>query len=585
MDGSLPLPKPADRTATLSGAEGVLALPGPAGAGPFLVEAGAVRITGREREGIESIGIHGQDVVTNLSTTAGAAANVVATPGSLRRELVGPEGTTQEIVLALGTQPVAALQWQTSGTDERELSMQFTMGAGAAGSRYRVGEHAVVLRSGAQSDDHVVLLDPPPNAWTVVEAPGGGITVQVETSLTADRPVTLVAATVSERGPNLGTVMRHLDVHERRTQSPPWEDGGVHLATGVAELDDGVGWLAARIASAHGSGTQTPYELLWWGLGALASGQHEAALRAHDLLFEAASSDEGGPSQAHAALLAARIALTTGDTSLARAAAAESLDPDGPPRTPGEARLAAAASSALANALRYAAPEEQIEQLRRASDEFLRLASEGTGRRVLPMAGQEADADWLPPWLGAVIEGDPTAASASLIRTLADDHPEAYGAWRRSITNGLSDGPGGRGTWDHAGGGAPTAGALVCGLMHGLLGWDPDAPVGRLTLAPILPSHLTAFAIHNIQVGDARVSLEYRREGRHHTYLLTPTAGRVPPMLIFGPRIVATGVAEVLLDGLPAELNVRQTRDRAAVSVQIPLDGPRTLRLTAAEEG
>ncbi len=588
VDTGLPLPAPAERTPRLAVAEGVLALPGPVGPGPFVAAAGVVQIRGSEGGGIRSITLAGRDLLTDLTTTAGAAANVVATPAGLRRELVGPMGTTQEVILAIGSPPAAAIQWQAA--DIRDLHIRFLMPAGTSGVRYRTGEQALVLRTEAGSDDHVVLLDPPPSVWTVVEAAGGGIVVEVETTLTADHPVTLLVASASEGGPAPGTLMRHLDSHHRRAQSPPWDDGGMRLSTGVAELDEGLGWLSARVGSAQGLGGENPDECLWWGLGALASGQHGAAVRAYEVL------STGRPAEAaHAGLLAARIALTTGDSTQAREAAervgaeaaafAEGMGAHptsgGPP-----AGLTAAACSALADALRYAAPEEQIQQLR-----DLAVLGRGAKRRlVLPMAGREPDAVALPDWLGSAIEVGrtglaperPTASSVSLIGALARDHPDAYGDWRNQLSRGLAGGPAGRGTWDPVPGSAPTAGALVCGLMHGLLGWDPDAPVGRLTLAPSLPPHLTAFAIHDLQVGDARVSLEYRRDGPQHSYVLTPTGGRVPPTLVFRPRVAAADVSSVLVDGTPAELNVELTRDRAAVSVQIPLDGRRTVRLTTA---
>lgn len=590
VDTGLPLPAPAERTPRLTGAEGVLALPGPAGPGPFVAAAGVVQISGSERGGIGSIRVGGRDLVTDLTTTAGAAANVVATPAGLRRELVGSMGTTQEIILAIGSPPAAAIQWQAA--DTRELQIRFLMAAGTSGVRYRTGEQALVLRSEAGCDDHVVLLDPPPSAWTVVETAGGGIIVEVEATLTADHPVTLIVVAASERGPAAGTLMRHLDTHHRRAQSPPWDDGGIRLSTGVAELDEGLGWLSARVGSAQGLSGESPDECLWWGLGALASGQHGAAVRAYEVL------SDGHPAEAaHAALLAARIALTTGDSTQAREAAervgadaaafAEGMGAHptggGPP-----SGLTAAACSALADALRHAAPEEQIRKLR----DMAVLAGGAKRRLVLPMAGREPDAVALPDWLGSAIEVGrtglaperPTASSVSLIGALARDHPDAYGDWRNQLSRGLAGGPAGRGTWDPVPGSASAGGALVCGLMHGLLGWDPDAPVGRLTLAPSLPRHLTAFAIHDLQVGDARMSLEYHREDRHHSYVLTPTAGRVPPTLVFRPRVAATGVSSVLVDGMPAELNVEQTRDRAAVSVQIALDGRRTVRLTTAGE-
>jgi len=206
------------------------------------------------------------------------------------------------------------------------------------------------------------------------------------------------------------------------------------------------------------------------------------------------------------------------------------------------------------------------------------------------MAGEPVLPSRLPPWLTHLIEeaeagpatSEPLGAAAAAIRGLSSDDPGAYGDWRARIAAGLSAGPMGRGTWEsgeHAG--APVAGALACGMLHGLLGWEPDAPVGRLGLSPSFPGHMTAFAVHGLPVGDARISMEYHREGREHIYTFEPTRGRVPPILVVEPRVVAEAVEAAYVDEERATLDVARTRDRAAVSVQIALDGPRSLRLTS----
>ncbi|MHC4924982.1 MAG: hypothetical protein ACYTG4_13055, partial [Planctomycetota bacterium] len=55
IDTTLPMPPAPRRVPLLKGMEGILALPGAAGARPFLAEAGVVRITGQERGGIDAI--------------------------------------------------------------------------------------------------------------------------------------------------------------------------------------------------------------------------------------------------------------------------------------------------------------------------------------------------------------------------------------------------------------------------------------------------------------------------------------------------------------------------------------------------
>ncbi len=575
IDTGLTLPDISHPPPMLKGAEGLLALPGPAGPGPFLVEAGDVQITGSERDGVERVRIGSVDVLTDLATGEGAAANVLATPGGLRRECIGPLGSTQEIVLLPGTGSTAAVQWQTGQPEERAFSIRFTLAPGMSAVSYRTGEQTLVVKAGSpDSEAHAVVLDPPPTSWTAVEAEGGGLEIGVETTVAKSRPVTLLVATTSKRGAQPGAVLRHLDLHEIRAHAPLEPDeAGVRLATGVADLDHGLGWLTARIRSCSALDATDPDELLWWGLGALASAQHEAAERVHDRLL---AQDPFGP---QGALLAARIALTTGHTSRARTTAdsLDSLHPQGP--------LAAAAWSALADALRYAAPEQRIQRLRDASAAAAARAR-GLG---LPMVGRAEGPDPLPVWLATAIarcqKGDHRAAAdTALIGSLARSDPESYGRWRIRVAEGLAAGPAGRGTWDPAGGSAANTGALACGLIHGMLGWDSDAPVGRLTLAPRLPRHVTTFSVQGLHVGDAQVTLDYSRQDDHlHEWVLTPTAGRVPPTLVFRPELAASDVASVTVDGAAAELDIEKTRDRVALSAQIPLDRPRTVRVATSE--
>jgi hypothetical protein len=86
-------------------------------------------------------------------------------------------------------------------------------------------------------------------------------------------------------------------------------------------------------------------------------------------------------------------------------------------------------------------------------------------------------------------------------------------------------------------------------------------------------------------VGDTRLKLEYRREGPEHINTLEPLQGRVPATLVLEPRVVASGIAAVHLDGVQVDLSVKKYRDRMGPIVQIPLDGTRSLRLTASGEG
>jgi hypothetical protein len=54
---------------------------------------------------------------------------------------------------------------------------------------------------------------------------------------------------------------------------------------------------------------------------------------------------------------------------------------------------------------------------------------------------------------------------------------------------------------------------MVTPLVRGLLGWEPDAPRGRATLAPQPYPGWREFHVGNLWVGDTRIGLDYRRNG------------------------------------------------------------------------
>jgi hypothetical protein len=122
----------------------------------------------------------------------------------------------------------------------------------------------------------------------------------------------------------------------------------------------------------------------------------------------------------------------------------------------------------------------------------------------------------------------------------------------------------------------------VATLAHGVLGIAPDAPSGRLGLAPVLPTHTNAYLVRNIGVGDARLTMEYRREASSHRFTLTPTAGRVPPMVVFEPAVAGGHVRAVRVDGRTAELDASTEGDRVRVRAQLPVDGVRTIEIDCA---
>lgn len=165
------------------------------------------------------------------------------------------------------------------------------------------------------------------------------------------------------------------------------------------------------------------------------------------------------------------------------------------------------------------------------------------------------------------------------------DADAAWITWRTRLERGLRNGPVGPGTWDaleaqdeHE---SRTA-ELVLALAYGLLGLDVDAPAGRLTVSPRLPSHLAKLQVDCIPLGESRLGLRYERHGRTELYEIEPLRAAVPPMVILEMRTSAP-VAGVRIDGQDARLDVHREESGYVTPVQIPVDGTRRIEIDRRE--
>lgn len=583
LDPSLGSVAPASPPGTLGLAEPVVARPGVARSAPFLLEGERMAVTGTERAGAHAFWWGGHLVAEALTTDAGSGVNVVVAPASLRRELLGPRGTLLELTLVVPTLPLAAVQWQAPvgarWPDGLEVAVVLLPGC----SQVRCHVHGEGVRCVADGEGSQVAVElrvyPAPVEWRVGEADGGGVLARA--SLPPQGPVTLVVASGSpEAASKAMAAAPHLSAHEIRAaaDADPAAQETLTTLTGVPGLDHGLVWATARVRGGILRGASSPADsLLWAGLGAVAVGDAAAGAAALEALrrfgADAVPWRLGGlvPADAMATLLAARLTLLSGDPSTAL----DALGPLGPPGL--DARLADAgpearplwgfALEALSDALRYAAPEAEIQALRRAAA----VTAPRGARFVLPMAG------------GA----HSTGTAAELRRLLGVDGPShdpgaAWSSWRTLLEQGLDGGPAGRGTWDDSGrppGAAPEAGLLLCGLAHGLLGLAPDGPSGRIRVAPAFPSHLSAFLARHVRVGESDMDLRYERQGPVHTLHLEPTRGRVPATVVLEPSLLAGTVSGVRVDGAPADLDVSSRGPRTRLKVQLVLDAPRSVEV------
>ncbi len=602
---TLPAPPP-----VLGEREPPLVLTGPTEARIFLLEAGSLAVRGTERGGIDSIAAGGLPVLAALRTDAGFGANFVLSPCSCRRELVGARGSILEAVLVASAFPLVAVQWRPppGAPPLWSLEIGLTLLPGSHGLRHAAGPGGLRARGEASADTAVDLVfHPQPGELTVTAAPDGGLSVHGR--LAAAGPVTLMVSAGPVSGqPTVATAAPHLRAHELRCIGDATHEGQATLTTesGVREIDEGVAWAAYRLrASLHRAlATARPKtlptrgsDLFWSGLGALALGDGDACLRAVASLgpegdtpwFDGAPVSQG----ALRSILAGRATLLTGDPGPALAAT-DLLRGERLPHIRSSSShtswdLWKLALEWLSDALLGAAPQEDIAWLRAgASDDAGR-----SGPVRLPMAGESGKDEMGPASLLRLLLGS-EAKSASGLRVMTDPSPressgqarlrrsdidEGYRAWREALATGLLRGPSGRGSWDPEGIGAPRAGQVLGSLAYGLLGLTPDAPSGRIHIAPSFPAHISAFAARGIRLGDTRIDLEYSKESGSHRFELSPTEGRVPATVLFEPSLPGDRSGTTYVDGQPTDLAPVSGGNRLRFRVQLALDGRRTVEV------
>ncbi len=608
-DPELALPAAASPPPHLGTVEPELALAGVVAVRPFLVEGGAVAVFGAERGGPVSVDIGGATVASEIDTNVGPAVNLVASPGLLRRERVGTHGSVIETLLASPSLPLAAIQWTVppGAHVNGPIEVRLTLAPGAGEIRYRAGPTGLAVVDDTRPDEVIVaVLHPAPTNWTVDAAPSGGVRVQVAGEGRDD--VTLLLASGSpERVRAALRASAHLDAQERSAHRDA-AGQGMRVRSGVPELDEGVGWARARLASSlvrRGRRTPAPDRVFWSALGALAVGDGESASRGLSLLERPSTEPAPSPSADGpllppgplAPFVAARIALTLGDAGPARRWAGV-LDPghlEHLRERSDEATWAlwSFTLELLADALRHGWSETDIQRLRDAAT----LPPGGASGRVrLPMVGGRDTAGPGPASLlrtllrrgppletTAVVGGEDPRALAAWALLACGETDRGYALWRSELSAGLEGRSGPLGSWDgteaRSSPGAPAAGALLGGLTHGLLGFLPDAPAGRAELFPSLPSHFERFDVAGLALGDTRFDLSYRRRARVVAYTVTPTRGRVPASLVLAPTLPGTRVDAARVDGAPAELDWESRGSRVRIQVQMPLDQVRVLEV------
>jgi hypothetical protein len=124
------------------------------------------------------------------------------------------------------------------------------------------------------------------------------------------------------------------------------------------------------------------------------------------------------------------------------------------------------------------------------------------------------------------------------------------------------------------------AARLVRSWVEGILGVEPDAAAGRLTLSldlRSLPGQGPILEMEDLRVGDARVALDCRGDGGVLTFRFFQKAGRVPLNLILQLHLPSPRVRRVWLGDEIVDVEEEETPEGMRLRCQFPLDPGRRM--------
>ena len=548
----------------------------------------------------------GEPLTGPISLAGPPAANVLVTPRSLTRELAGPGGSCSETLLVPERLPGLVLQWSGWSPDEgwplevhllvdqperircEGGTLRIARDSTADASDGELETPGVVIHL-SQATDGAPRIDGRDNAGigqpsaghATAGAPHGegtsapplwewtagpdGVVARTRVRCTPTTPVTLLVHAIEpvRRLPSLAALAA-VAAHRTRDDLEPVEAEGLRLGTGVAELDDGVGWARAALRS-----------LLEESGGA-------QRLRLLDLLpLEQVAGQPGD----EAALLA-RGALAAGEWQVAEAALQTrpaSLDDAAALASWVEWTSRAELFTAHVDALAELAGRAPADLRQRLVDAAEAAGVEGFADRIAPASRARrlptVSAVPAPEAAGRQVAADGAAADraagalTTADRAAAGPTPpaEAFLDLRSRLGALLREG---------ASPGGLDAAAALERLVHGLLGARPDAAFGRLSLRPRLPAHWTSFEFGGLRLGDATVGVRYDRTDDQIEWRLRQTAGGAPITWLFTVTLDGRSVAHVEVDGTPAEIDLRTTSEGDTFfDIQLPAERERVLNV------
>ncbi len=641
VDPDLPLPEPPAPLPRLTGPGGWTVAEGEATEELFFLAGRRTLLWGTERHGLGELRFHPLRVLLNLDAGLGPARYVRIAPGSLRRELAGPQGPVLERILVFRELPAAAVQWTrpTEAEGPLELDLRFEIGPflppedGGPSLRYRARGGGLRVSLARKDPGAFYFLSHPPEEWLVEEVPvPDGTLLKIRARVRCRRGEAICLGVVGspragEQVEDTLPAFRFLGAQEGQWEGRGRGDAGDPLLVDAPDprVGEGLDWAKARLDSAplhdsfqgagvalgYGAGLGEPKESIWWmgsrkvvpealwlGLGALAAGRFPLA---STILEGTARSRvwEGDPAHALAAtplflLLGGEFVRWSGSPGVLeveREAFKEAAEWCGKRLAenlpPGAGALLGAGLSALADGEECLGDREWAARLREEVRVVPDPAPPGLTtppsllEALLGRSPLSADGAGRVPELSGGIES--ALWAWALFR---GGHTDAATAlWLQQLREGLEP-P--RGAWKQTGvegmedipNHSPSAGLLLGTFLFGLLGARADAWFGRLRLSPQIPAGWPSLRVRNLRIGDSKVSFFFRQEGARHRFLLEQTAGRVPLNLVFEP-LLPTAPTLVLLNGDPVEVGRFQLGSRHGCRLQLPLTREQEVVLTS----
>lgn len=567
-----------------------------AGDAPFTVTGRRAEMAGGEARGIDEIRIDGVAIVGALRVEGARATDFVATPIGVERHLEVAGRPVVERLLVPRDLPAVVLEWAAPGGATLEIAWaaEPLPGGGAAG--WRRGDAALLTGDPEAGPAAAIVVGGAAGAWEVAEAPAGAdpaVRCRVRVDLEPGGSVRLAVAASVGGDVALRAILAELRPEilgrDRAAAARRVRERWISVRSPDASLDEALGWSKVRLdaappvpgpgsvgAPAQGgpAGPAAPSTVrgasvdprlaievaVRAALGALAAGDFDTAretVRRLGALQGSSGAIPGGPAATSLyLLLLSRFLTWTGELHTVRAmwGRVRSMCADLLEAEP-------AGEAADADPLRAAALRE------------LALAAESIGDTELAAQLE-------------VRGGVPSDAPHGVVDAMALIFPElaGFGAGRSAPAQAVGPLPPAAPpspTLPEAFETAEAAAAAIVGVVHGLLGVEPDATRHRIVLRPRLPSAWDRLEVRALRLGDAEITVRYHREGDRHIFRLDQELGGVPVRLIFEPVLPAARLVAASVDGEPAELDPRPVAGGLAVPIQIVLDHERTVELRA----